>query len=165
MPRIRHISVDHPLYEQEVDLRHRVLLEPIGLSMDWFKERFQGLEEQLEHFVVVIDHPKGPRVVGCVCLRANHPGPGSGQLMQLAVDPQRQKEGIGRALVAELERRAFGELGLQELFCHAMVSVQDFYTRMGWTISGEPFEEGGIPHVKLICQGSETDEKKGKGAA
>lgn len=148
--RIQLIGRNHPLYAQEVELRQEVLLDPIAYSMERFAADFPGFEERFEHFVAVIEHPKGRRVIGCVCLLPHMPAPGIGKLMQMAVDPQRQREGIGRRLVVELEKRAFGELGLRELFCHARDDAAPFYAKLGWTISGEPFTEAGIKHYKMV---------------
>lgn len=148
MTRVMLIGPNHPLYPQEVDLRERVLLQPIGYSMAKFIADYP-VEDRFDHFVAVIEHPKGKRVVGCVCLLPDYPKPGIGKLMQMAVDPQRQREGIGRELCAHLERRAFGELGLQELFCHAREDAMEFYSRMGWTVEGDRFTEAGIPHFRM----------------
>ncbi len=154
MARIQFIGTDHPLYEQEVDLRNRVLLDPIGIDVAWLEERWPGMEARSEHFVAVIDHPKdGPRVVGCVLLLPDEPEKGVGKLAQMAVDPQRQREGIGRELCTELERRAFGELGLTRLFCHARKGADRFYQSVGWVPEGAEFEEAGIPHIKMVCEG------------
>jgi len=147
---VQFIGRHHPLYPQEVELRERVLLAPIGLGLDGFRALFPGVEERLEHFVSVIDHPNGRKVIGCVCLLPDEPKAGVGKLMQMAVDPQRQREGVGRELVAELERRAFGELGLAELFCHARLDAVSFYERMGWTTEGDQFQEAGIPHYRMV---------------
>lgn len=154
--RIQFIGTDHPLYQQELDLRTRVLLDPIGIDVAWLEKQWPGLEANLEHYVAVIDHPKGTRVVGCVCLLANQPQPGQGKLMQMVVDPQRQAEGIGRRLVSEIERRAFGDLGLNELLCHAREGSEGFYQRMGWQIRGKPFEEAGIPHFEMVCPNQDS---------
>lgn len=147
--RIQFIGRNHPLYEQEVDLRRRVLLDPISFTMAMLEAEFPGAEDRFEHFVSVIDHPKGKRVIGCVCLLPNYPEKGIGKLMQMAVDPQRRREGIGRRLVVELERRAFGELGLTELFCHSREDARGFYEGLGWEVEGEPFMEAGIPHLRM----------------
>lgn len=146
MTRVLLIGTSHELYPQEVDLRERVLLAPVGIDVAKFRELFPGMEERFEHFVAVIDHPKGKRVVGCVCLLPGYPKPGVGKLMQMAVDPQRQGEGIGRELVVHLERRAFGELGLSSLFCHSRQDAVPFYEKLGWRVTGETFMEVGIPH-------------------
>lgn len=150
MIHIRRITTDDPLYPQQCALRESVLLGPLGLSMADFHREFPGIEDKLEHFVAVFDHPSGPRVVGCAALLPDHPGPGSGKLMQMAVDLQRQGEGIGRRLVVAVERRAFGELGLRELYCHAQVGAVGFYSSLGWTLDGETFTEAGIPHRRMF---------------
>jgi len=155
--RIQIIGQNHPLYSQEVDLRQRVLLDPIGFTMEKFAKEFPGVEERFEHFIAVIEHPKGKRVVGTVCLLPNYPEKGAGKLMQMAVDPQRQREGIGRELVVELERRAFGELGLQFLFCHAREDAVGFYSEIGWQVVGDPFMEAGIKHFRMELRGESGD--------
>jgi len=159
MIRIRRIERSDPLYEQAIELRERVLLRPVGFDFHGFCAHFPGYEERFEHFVAVVNHPKGDRVVGVVCLLPNHPKEGVGKLMQLAVDPQRQREGIGRRLVAELERRAFGELGLTELFCHSQEPAVPFYAGLAWEAEGEAFEEAGIPHYKMVFRAEKAEER------
>jgi len=151
------VDRSHPLYEQSLDLRSRVLLEPIGISVADLGRMFPGFEERFEHFVAFVDHPKGPRVVGVVCLLPNFPHAGEAKLMQMAVDPQRQREGIGRKLVVELEKRAFGEMGVRRLFCHARVDAAPFYANLGWEIEGEPFDEAGIRHFKMTLEAERPD--------
>ncbi len=149
MIRVERISRTDDHYQGAVDLRRRVLLEPIGLDMDGLDELFPGYESRFEHFVALAPNPKGERVVGVVCLLPHEPTPGEGKLMQMAVDPQRQGEGVGRRLVAALEKRAFGELGLSRLFCHARDDAASFYQRLGWRIDGEPFLEAGVQHFRM----------------
>lgn len=149
MIRIRRITRDDPLYAQELALREDVLLRPSGLDMAAFHAEFPGFEERFEHFVALFDHPGGERVVGCVTLLPDHPEPGSGKLMQMAVDRQRQGEGIGRRLVVAVERRAFGELGLTRLYCHAQLTAVGFYQSLGWECLSDVFDEAGIPHRKM----------------
>ena len=126
MIKIQRISTADLLYRQEVALRNSVLLRPIGLDVDKLQELFPGLEDQAEHYVAVFDHPSGPVVVGTAILLPNHPEEGVGKLMQMTVDPQRQGEGIGTRLVVAVERRAFAELGLAVIFCHARDTALGF---------------------------------------
>lgn len=149
MAEILRISMGDPLYPQECGLREQVLLNPIGYDMARFRREFAGLEEKFEHFVAVVRHASGPRVIGCATLLPNYPAPGVGKLMQMAVDPQRQGEGLGRRLVVAVESRAFGELGLTELFCHAQVPAMGFYDALGWEVDSEEFTEAGIPHRRM----------------
>jgi N-acetylglutamate synthase-like GNAT family acetyltransferase len=152
----RRIERSDPLYAQSVDLRQRVLLDPIGYTMAMLEDEFPGAEERLEHFVGVAPHPSGERVVGIVCLYPDYPEKGVGKLMQMAVDPQRQREGVGRALVVALERRAFGTLGLRELFCHSRFDAVGFYEALGWVIDGAEFMEAGVRHFRMVFQGADA---------
>lgn len=155
MVRIRNITRDDPLYEQECSLRERVLLKEVGLTIESFQQLFPGVEERFEHFVAVFDHPSGARVIGCALLLPNYPEAGMGKLMQMVVDPQRQNEGIGRKLVVAVESRAFGELGLREVFCHARDVAFPFYEKLGWEYDSEVFMEADWPHRKMVIRNPE----------
>ncbi|MEO1535661.1 MAG: GNAT family N-acetyltransferase, partial [Planctomycetota bacterium] len=143
------ITAHHPLYPGECQLRELVLLRPIGYDMDRFRAEYPGVEDKFLHFVAVMGSPGGDRVVGCVLLLLETDTPGVGKLMQMAVHPQRQGEGIGKRLVVEVEKHAFAELGLAGLYCHAQLQAVSFYENLGWTVVGEVFEEAGIPHRKM----------------
>lgn len=152
MIQIRQIGRDDPLYRQEQHLREVVLLHAVGLDMDSFMEQFPGVEERFIHFVAVFDHPVGERVIGCALLLVDHPEPGTGQIMQVAVDPQRQGEGIGRQLIIAIEHFAFATKGLGELICHARNGAIGFYRSLGWAIDSDEFIEVGIPHHQLAIR-------------
>lgn len=164
MVQILRIDMNDPLYSQELALRENVLLRPLGLDLATFQAEFAGVEEQFEHFVALFAHPRGPRVIGCVTFLSNHPKDGVGQLMQMAVDPQRQGEGIGRKLVVAVESRAFGEMGLSELICHARADIVQFYERLGWQVTGEAFTEVGVEHRPMGIF-AETDAATGSKTA
>lgn len=141
-----------PLYAQEVDLRTRVLLAPIGYSIDDYRNLAPGREERCEHFVAVFDHPQGERVLGTATLYAPPPSDTDdpfGKISQVCVDPQRQNEGIGQKLMIAIEARAFGELGLPGLYCHAQLIAIPFYEKIGWEINSETFLEAGIKHKRM----------------
>lgn len=146
----KQITRDDPLYPGECRLRERVLLEPIGYDIQKFIEAYPGFEERFEHFVATTSTPGGDRVIGCVLLLRDTDRPGFGKLMQMAVDPQRQGEGIGKRIVIEVESKAFGEMGLEGLYCHAQTSAVSFYEQLGWQTEGEEFEEAAIPHQKMV---------------
>jgi predicted GNAT family N-acyltransferase len=76
--------------------------------------------------------------------------------MQMAVDNQRHGEGIGTRLVVAIERRAFGELGLSELFCHARDTAYGFYSSLGWEFDSETFLEANIPHRRMVYKPAMT---------
>jgi N-acetylglutamate synthase-like GNAT family acetyltransferase len=150
--------MDDPLYVQECALREEVLLRPIGYDMDRYKRDFAGIEERLEHFVAVVNQQGRDRVIGCAALLANDPTPGSGRITQMAVDPQRQGEGVGRRLVVAVESRAFGELGLTELQCHSQVTAMGFFVSLGWDADSEVFTEAGVPHRRMVIRHELAEE-------
>lgn len=152
MVRIERIHLDHPLYPQECSLREQVLLQGVGYDMDRFRREYPGMEEGFLHFVAVVDHPTGPRVIGCALLRPGYPQEGVGKVMQVAVDLQRQGEGIGRQLIIAVESHGFGRLGLREIFCHAQLSAVGFYEKLGWTADENVFMEAGIEHRRLAIR-------------
>jgi N-acetylglutamate synthase-like GNAT family acetyltransferase len=142
------------LYPQECALREQEILRPLGYDMARFRAEFPGVEERLEHFVAVTDTPSGPRVIGCAALLPAEPGPGVGRLMQMAVDRQRQGEGIGRRLVIAAESRAFGELGLREMFVHVPLTRRGFYDHLAWEADPDDFVEAGVPHCRMVMRAS-----------
>lgn len=155
MIEIRHISPAHPLYAQETSLRERELLAGAGYDFASFRRDYP-YEDAAEHFVAVTTHTNSGTpvevVIGAALLIPDHPDPGVGKVTQVVVDPQRQGEGIGRRLMVTLESRAFGELGLREVFCHAQNTAMGFYTRLGWLIEGDEFIEAGIPHHRMCLK-------------
>lgn len=158
---IRRIETDDPLYPQSCALREEVLLRAVGFTFERFRDEY-GVEDKAEHFVAVIDHPTtGPRVVGTALLIPGYPEPGCGKVAQVAVHDQRRGEGIGRQLMIAIEARAFGQLRLSELFCHAQITAVPFYDSIGWLVEGDEFTEAGIPHLRMIQRSTEPDAASG----
>ena len=71
-----------------------------------------------------------------------------GKVGRLAVLAHERGRGVGRALMERLHERARTQ-GLARVWCHAQTSAAPFYTRLGYRISSEPFEEAGIEHVLM----------------
>lgn len=140
--------MDHPLYQQEIELRTAILLTPIGYTIEDYYAMAPGREEQCEHFVAVVDHPNGEKVVGTATLHIDQ-DTRRGKVQQVCVDKQLQGEGIGRRLMISIEARGFGELGLNSLYCHSQLSAMPFYDKLGWIAEGEEFEEAGIIHSRM----------------
>lgn len=67
---------------------------------------------------------------------------GNGKLHSLFVDPDRQREGIGRRLVVHLEQHA-RHGGLRELHLSSSLTARPFYARLGYQdIRFEPRPDG-----------------------
>jgi GNAT superfamily N-acetyltransferase len=88
-------------------------------------------------------------VVGCATIfpSPSTDDPSAWQLRGMAVDPARQGEGIGRAVVAAAIAVARGA-GARQLWANARVSALAFYEATGWQPRGEVFVHGdsGLPH-------------------
>jgi len=133
------ISVDAPEYAQEVDLRWRVLREPLGLGRDAVAFPF---ETESLHLIAL----EAGRVVGCVLF---HPeGTETGRLLQMAIEPEKQGTGLGTRLVRALEEEV-ARRGFTEVTLHARDTAVGFYARLGYAPFGPPYMEVGIPHQNM----------------
>lgn len=129
-------------YDELVELRYKILLEPLGLKfLDSHREQEAGYLH-----------------LGCVeCLDDKLLGGlllapvdnDTIRLMQVAVDSKYQGEGIGRDLVRYAEKRA-KDAGYSRVVMHAMLTVVNFYEKNGYRQEGEIFEEKGITFAKMV---------------
>ncbi|HEX9258833.1 MAG TPA: GNAT family N-acetyltransferase [Acidimicrobiales bacterium] len=80
-----------------------------------------------------------------------HPGEPAWQLRGMAVEPERQGTGAGRALVAAVIDHASGE-GATVLWANARDSALGFYARMGFAVEGAGFvtADTGLPHHVVL---------------
>lgn len=71
------------------------------------------------------------------------------RLRGMAVEPARQGHGVGALLLrAALERLARD--GATTVWANARMPALSFYERHGFVAVGEPFEEIGIEHVRVV---------------
>ncbi|MHC4390126.1 MAG: GNAT family N-acetyltransferase [Planctomycetota bacterium] len=120
-----------------MDLRYRVLRAPLGMA--------RGSERNArEDECIYVAACEAEQVVGCVVLLPEEAAK-EGRLLQMAVDPSRQRQGIGKQLVHALEREALRR-ELVRIHLHARAPAIPFYQGLGYTVFGDPFTEVGIPH-------------------
>jgi predicted N-acetyltransferase YhbS len=130
------ITPEDARYADELELRFRVLREPIGQPRTAVAFPF---EKESLHLIAVDDG----RVIGCVLF---HPeGEHTGRLFQMAVASGLQKGGVGTKLVRRLEEEVRGR-GFGEVILHARQTAVPFYERLGYACFGEPYTEVGLPH-------------------
>ena len=131
-------------YEQLVDLRYKVLLEPLGLRfLDAHREKevnylhigcVESLDDKLVGGLMLI--PLDNEVI---------------RMMQVAVDARHQGMGVGRFMVEYAVERARGAK-YKTLIMHAMLNVIGFYEKLGFVQEGDIFEERGITFAKMVKQ-------------
>ena len=129
-------------YDELVELRYKVLLEPLGLK---FLDSFRDKEAAYLH-IGCIESLDDKLVGGLILAPVNDK---EIRLMQVAVDPVYQGEGIGRQLVSYAEKRA-QEAGFTKIVMHAMLSVVNFYEKLGYKQEGDLFEEQGLTFAKMV---------------
>jgi predicted GNAT family N-acyltransferase len=135
------VAHNSPAYWQSVQLRHRVLREPLGMMFT--REELLGEHGQY-HFVG--RDPKGQLVAVLVLkgLKNNKI-----KMRQVAVDFLHQGQGWGKQLVAICEQFA-RDKGFRAITLHARREAMAFYGHLQYTVKGDVFEEVGIPHYKMV---------------
>lgn len=129
-------------YNELVELRYKILLEPLGLK---FLDSFRAKEANYLHIGCI--EQLDDKLVGCLIL-----APLDNEkirLMQVAVDTVYRGEGVGRELVKYAEKRA-KEAGYSQIVMHAMLSVVGFYEKLGYHAEGDIFDEQGITFLKMV---------------
>ena len=127
-----------------IDLRHAVLRA--GLPRQ--TAVFAGDDDPAAlHWVAEEDGA----IVGCATLHLNQwEHQAAWQLRGMAVDPARQRCGIGAALLDAIDRFVSTSPS-KLLWCNARVSAAKFYEKHGWRIVSDVFEIPiAGPHVKMI---------------
>lgn len=128
------------LYQQEIELRDRILRAPLGLTFD--QQDLQAEADQL-HFGIV----QRQRLIACAVIVPLSAG--SVKLRQMAVTSGRQRAGVGTRLIGQIEATLAGR-GIERIELNARDIAVGFYQRLGYAKQGDPFTEVSIPHWKMI---------------
>ena len=129
-------------YNELVELRYKILLEPLGLK---FLDSFRAKEANYLH-IGCIEQLDDKLVGGLILAPLDNE---KIRLMQVAVDTVYRGEGVGRELVKYAEKRA-KEAGYSQIVMHAMLSVVGFYEKLGYHAEGDIFDEQGITFLKMV---------------
>jgi predicted GNAT family N-acyltransferase len=112
----------------------------------------QGVPRELEvdahdptatHVVALIDD----RAVGTLRWRPICGG-ARAKIERVAVAQEARGQGIGDALMRFALRQLDARL-FKDTVLHAQLHAQHFYARLGYAAEGEPFDEDGIPHIRM----------------
>lgn len=142
MRKIIDIDFGSSRYEQLVELRYKVLLEPLGLK---FLDSHRDKEINYLH-IGCIENLDDKLIGGLMLIPLDD---NTIRMMQVAVDTKHQGLGAGRELVTYAENRA-KKTGYKKIVMHAMLTVIGFYEKLGYTQEGEIFEERGITFAKMV---------------
>lgn len=129
-------------YGELVELRYKILLEPLGLK---FLDSFRPEEANYLH-IGCVEQLDDKLVGGLILAPIDNE---KIRLMQVAIDTIYQGEGVGKELIKYAEKRA-KEAGYSQMVMHAMLSVVGFYEKMGYTVEGDVFDEQGITFLKVV---------------
>lgn len=121
-------------------VRNEVFIQEQGIPVDM--ERDQA-DESAVHAVV---RNRLGLAVGTGRLLQH--GPGVGRIGRMAVNRVLRGSNLGRDVLRALMQAA-AQRGDHEVLLHAQRTAQGFYTRLGFTPRGEPFEEAGIVHIEM----------------
>lgn len=121
-------------------VRNEVFIQEQGIPVDM--ERDQA-DETTVHAVV---RNRLGLAVGTGRLLQH--GPGVGRIGRMAVNRVLRGSNLGRDVLRALMQAA-AQRGDHEVLLHAQRTAEGFYTRLGFTPRGEPFEEAGIVHIEM----------------
>lgn len=139
MVRITEIAFGSPEHAGAVRLRKAILRDPIGLDFD--PAELAAECDQIH--LAAIEHDE---VIGVLLLV---PGGRDCKMRQVAVQRERQNDGLGTKLVRAAEREAIKQ-GAARMVLHARETAIPFYLRLGYDLEGEPFTEVGLPHRRMV---------------
>lgn len=148
------MTIDHPDIEYERlvgdndlsdahEVRRRVFVDEQGIVTA--EEDRDGLDLEAEHYVGYDgDNP-------VVVARVRCPKPGIAKIERVATLDSHRSRGIG----GELTERIIDDLrrdGVSLATLNAQREAEGFYLLHGFTTVSEPFEEAGVPHVRMERQ-------------
>ncbi|MDB5225955.1 MAG: Acetyltransferase [Bacteroidota bacterium] len=136
---IQVVDFNSPQQKKSVELRYKVLREPLGLH---FTEEQLASEKYDVHVVAL----QNESVIGVVVLQKTSET--RIKMRQVAVNFELQRSGVGKALVRFTERYA-KQQGFDLIELHARDTAREFYLKLDYHIEGEMFVEVGIPHYKM----------------
>lgn len=135
----RQISTQDPEYDQEKELRNRVLRMPLALLLS---ENDLRDEETQIHCVAL--NSEG-HVVGCALVAFYGT---IAKIRQIAIEASYRNRGIGTDLMKCAEN-AVRARNVYRVSLHARVSACGFFERLGYTVASEVFTEVTIPHITM----------------
>lgn len=130
-----------PLFDEVLHLRDVVLRQPLHLT---FHTEDITAEAEDVHFAAYDDEWN---LVGTLLMTQMTPT--TYKMRQVAVRPHMQGRGVGRYMVAKVERWC-GTNHISTIVLSARAEAVRFYQTMDYTAVGEPYLEIGIEHLQMM---------------
>jgi len=163
---LRWIAPGDPLMQEVHTLRHEVLFAPFGLERN---DSWDDAGQDRLHLVALA--PEASCETGAAPARASAAAEdaidapalelvgytsvllepdGTAHVRQLSVRSDRQRSGIGRALMREAEAES-SRRGIPLIWLNARVTAEAFYHRLGYATVSGVFSSGrtSLPHVRM----------------
>jgi len=139
---IRPIEFQGPEFKDWLQLRSKVLREPLGLSYS-----DEDIAQEYDQNHICFFH--GDKILGGLIIYPVEPeSEGVFKMRQVAVDPDFQGQGIGTQLVHFCEDFIQGWGGTR-LTLHSRIGALPFYEKLGYQSLGDHFIEVGLVHYLM----------------
>lgn len=133
-----HIAKDEAEKKLCYHIRNLVFVQGQNVPAELDKD---GLDEQAEHAIIFYDK----EAVGCARIRYVK---NDMKLERIAILLKMRGKGLGKKLMQFLikyaEQKKVSAITLSSQAC-----VEEFYKKLGFQTTGQPYEEIGIPHIKM----------------
>jgi predicted GNAT family N-acyltransferase len=136
---IREIIYNSEAYRNELELRDKVLRQPLGISL--YDESLEADRNDYHIGAYLND-----RVVGVMILTRLNTD--EVKMRQVAVDENLRNKKTGSKMVLYAEQYAIS-MGYSTVVLHARETAVVFYEKLGYEKSGKVFLEINIPHYKM----------------
>lgn len=130
--------------ERCLDIRKEVFVNEQQVPADMEIDSYDKLGPDVYHVLIEMDGEYA--ATGRLIYYQNT----AAKLQRIAVHKAFRAKGVGTILLLALEELA-RELGLSQSVLDAQCRAEGFYAKLGYeTISTEPFDDAGIPHVRMV---------------
>ncbi|RRJ66598.1 GNAT family N-acetyltransferase [Paenibacillus oralis] len=130
--------------EKCLDIRKEVFVEEQQVPIDLEIDEYDKIGPDVHHVLIELNGEYA--ATG----RLTYYQDNSAKMQRIAVRKHFRSQGVGKILLIALEELA-RELGLEKSVLDAQCQAEGFYARLGYeTISDEPFDDAGIPHVRMV---------------
>ncbi|GAB6990560.1 GNAT family N-acetyltransferase [Paenibacillus pini] len=126
-----------------LEIRKKVFVDEQKVPVEIEIDEFDVISKDVHHILI---QDQGEYVATGRVIYYN---PETAKMQRIAVLQEYRVKGFGRVLLMAMEERA-RELGLQYSILDAQCQAEPFYKKQGYEVlSKEPFDDAGIPHVRM----------------